>query len=235
MVVVLWALRRYPQARTAVERALSLGPATIGIMHRLIGLDLSEGKLADARAHLANAPPTLARVALYADQPAWLLDRAQLTTLTNASPEQFGDDDASRTFVLMNVHSRLGDSAAAKAYADSAASAYARAMARTRDDPELRARFALALARSGRREEAMHEAERADSLAKTIGDQLAAPMLGEQIARVYLLVGEPEKSVGMLELVLKRPGGLTPAYLTIDPEFESLRGNARYARLVNVS
>ena len=53
-----------------------------------------------------------------------------------------------------------------------------------------------------------------------------------QLARTYILVGEPEKAIDQLEPLLKVPYYLTPAWLRIDPTFDPLRSNPRFQRLV---
>jgi hypothetical protein len=53
-----------------------------------------------------------------------------------------------------------------------------------------------------------------------------------QLARIYALVGEPEKAIDQLEQVLKLPYYLSPAWLRIDPTLEPLRKNPRFQKLV---
>ena len=51
------------------------------------------------------------------------------------------------------------------------------------------------------------------------------------LARVYLLAGQPDKAMDILEQLLKVPFYVSPAWLRIDPEWTSLRGNPRFKRL----
>jgi hypothetical protein len=53
-----------------------------------------------------------------------------------------------------------------------------------------------------------------------------------ELARIYTVVGEQDKAVDQLEALLKTPYFLSPAWLRIDPNFESLRGNPRFQKLV---
>ena len=53
-----------------------------------------------------------------------------------------------------------------------------------------------------------------------------------QLARIYILVGEPEKAINTLEPLLKIPYYLSPAWLRIDPTFDPLRKNPRFQKLV---
>jgi hypothetical protein len=50
--------------------------------------------------------------------------------------------------------------------------------------------------------------------------------------RIYTLVGEPEKALDQLEPLLKIPYYLSPGWLKIDPNFDSLRKNPRFQKLV---
>ena len=51
------------------------------------------------------------------------------------------------------------------------------------------------------------------------------------LARIYVLVGEPEKALDLLEPLLKTHY-LSPGRSRIDPAFAPLRGNPRFERLV---
>ena len=53
-----------------------------------------------------------------------------------------------------------------------------------------------------------------------------------QLARIYTVVGEPDKAVDQLEALLKMPYFLSPGWLRIDPNFAPLRGNPRFQKLV---
>jgi hypothetical protein len=54
-------------------------------------------------------------------------------------------------------------------------------------------------------------------------------------ARIYILVGESEKALDQLEPLLKIPYYLSPGWLKIDPNFDPLRSNPRFERLVEGS
>jgi hypothetical protein len=55
-------------------------------------------------------------------------------------------------------------------------------------------------------------------------DRFSRPYNEWQLARIHLLVGEPEKALDRLEALLKVPCSLSPGWLKIDPTFAPLPG-----------
>ena len=52
-----------------------------------------------------------------------------------------------------------------------------------------------------------------------------------QLARIYVVTGQPDKALDELEELRKVPYDLTPAWLRIDPTWDALRKNPRFERL----
>jgi hypothetical protein len=52
------------------------------------------------------------------------------------------------------------------------------------------------------------------------------------LIRTYLAIGEQDAALDAIEKLLQRPFWVTPAWLGIDPSFNSLRGNPRFERIV---
>ena len=57
------------------------------------------------------------------------------------------------------------------------------------------------------------------------------PYLVHQLARSYILAGEPEQALEQIEVLLKIPYYLSPGWLRIDPAFDPLRKNPRFQKL----
>jgi hypothetical protein len=123
--------------------------------------------------------------------------------------------------------------AKARVYADSSRVARQQQLQAFPQDANGHAFVGLALAYLGQKAAAVREGQRGVALLPISRDAYIGPYLQHQLARIYLLVGEPEKALDQLEPLLKIPYVLTPGWLKIDPNFATLRGNPRFERLVN--
>jgi hypothetical protein len=90
----------------------------------------------------------------------------------------------------------------------------------------------LALAYAGRKDDAIRAGLRGVSLGPLSIDAQSGPYFQHQLARIYILVGEPEKALDQLEPLLKIPYYLSPGWLRIDPTFDPLRNHQRFRKLV---
>jgi TolB-like protein/Flp pilus assembly protein TadD len=236
---LLW-LRRYPEALPAFERAIALAPTDAGRYQGKAMVYLAQGDLAGARAVLRSVPkevePTnlVAGVATFWDL-YWVLDEGQQRLLLRLTPTAFDDSRGAWGLALAGTYALRGDSARARVYADSARVAYAEQLRATPQDAQLHTLHGVALAYLGRTAEAIQEGERGLALLPISKDAYSGPYNQHQLARIYLLVGEPEQALDRLEPLLKIPYYLSPGWLKIDPTFDPLRGNPRFERLVDSS
>jgi tetratricopeptide (TPR) repeat protein len=233
---LLW-LRRYPEARTALDRALALAPANFSMISAKAMVALAEGDLAGARAVVRAALSTVDSTALltffgvYWDL-YWVLDDAQQQQLLTLPVSAFDNDRANWGIVRAQIYHLRGDRGRTRIYADSARLAVEEQLRETPDDAQRHVFLGLTLAHLGRKAEAIAQGKRGVALVPVSRDAYQGTYLQHQLARIYLLVGEPEKALDQLEPLLKIPYYLSPGWLRIDPTFAPLKGNPRFERLI---
>jgi tetratricopeptide (TPR) repeat protein len=168
---------------------------------------------------------------VYADL-YWVLDEPRQQLLLRLPPSAFADDRANWGIVHAQTYWLRGDRAKARIYADSARVAFEENIKATPDDAQQHALLGLALAMLGRKADAIREGQRGVELQPISKDAFSGPYMQQQLVRIYLLVGEPEKALDQLEPLLKLPYNLSPGLLRIDPNFAPLKGNPRFERLL---
>ena len=230
-------LRRYPEALTAISRGLAVAPADVGLIENRAMVYLAQGDLDGARVAIRAAPPEVEPTALvayfgnYIDLP-WALDDDQQQLLLRLPPSAYDGDRGGWGIVRAQTYFLRGDRARARVYADSARLGFEETLKATPDDPQRLVLLGLALAYLGQKEQAIKAGERAVALHPASRDGLVGTYIQHQLVRIYIIAGEPEKALDQLEPLLKIPYFLSPGWLRIDPNFDPLRKNPRFEKLV---
>jgi len=234
---ILLRLRRYPEAREAFDRALALAPASLNLIEWRAMVSLGEGDLAGARAVLRAAPkevePTVlvTFMANYFDL-IWVLDEGERELLLRMTPSAFDEDRGAWGICLTQASALKGDEASVRAYAAQAHEAFEEQARSAPEDGQRRVLIGLSLAYMGKKEEAIREGLRGVELLPIAKDAVNGPYMQHQLVRIYILAGEPEKALDQLEPLLRIPYVLSPGWLKIDPNFDPLRSNPRFQKLV---
>ena len=237
LAVVHTFLRNYAAADSAADRAVALAPTNLGMVSLKVLVTLARGDLDSARAVIRAAvrqidPGTLLPFFASYQDLYWVLDDEQQRQVLASPPSAFDDDRGNWGIVRAELYRLRGDRAGAAVYADSARLAFEEQSRAAPDDGQRRVLLGLALAYLGRKKDAVREGKRGVELMPISRDGYFGPYVQLQLARIYLLVGEPEQALDQLEPLLRLPFYISPGWLRIDPTFDPLRNNARFRKLV---
>jgi len=234
--IYLW-LHRYPEALDMSEAALALAPGDLSASENKAMVYAGQGDLAGAREVIRQISPTFAgpEVAAYFGtywDLYWLLDEPQQELLLRLTPAAFDNDRGAWATVLMQLSWLRGDRARARALADTAWQETQVQLRAAPEDAQRHVLGGLMLAYLGRKNDAIAQGLKGLALSPIATDYVSGPYYQQIMARIYLMVGEPEKALDMLEPLLKMPYYLSPGWLRVDPTFAALKGNPRYERLL---
>jgi TolB-like protein/Tfp pilus assembly protein PilF len=224
-------LRRYPDARREIDRARRLRPASLSLADGRMRLAAAEGDLATARRVLREmettaGPRAVAAYVALREDLIWMLEDDQLRIMTTLTPADLDGGRGDWALALAEAHRFLGDSMRSRAYADSAAAAYAgmlEAWGKRRDRGQIVVTRALALALAGRMAEARKEADLA-GLLQPLGSDQQSPYVAYVRSRVDALAGDYPRAIARLDSVLAGPAHVSRGWLRLDRTLEPLRG-----------
>jgi TolB-like protein/Flp pilus assembly protein TadD len=237
--MLLWT-RRYGEALTTLDKALVLSPASLQAVEDKAMVYLAQGDLDRARSFLAQPPAGIelsnfvAYIATYWDL-YWALDSGQRALVKRLTPSAFDGDVGNWGLALAGMYQVEGDRKQAAAYGDSARVGLEQQLKVTPEDPTRNVLLGVALAYTGRRDEAIRAGERGLALQPVKKDATNGPYNQHQLARIFILLGEPEKALDQLEPLLKIPYYLSPGWLKIDPTFDPIRKHPRFQKLLNAA
>jgi tetratricopeptide (TPR) repeat protein len=90
----------------------------------------------------------------------------------------------------------------------------------------------LVHAQRGRHDEAIAAACRAVELLPTAKDAFDGPLIGTKLAVIYAQAGQSDRAIELLTELVAIPNGPTPGTLRIEPEWDPLREDARFEKLL---
>ncbi|HSU94338.1 MAG TPA: hypothetical protein VLI43_11550, partial [Gemmatimonadaceae bacterium] len=110
---------------------------------------------------------------------------------------------------------------------------FAKQLELSRSDAQRHLLLGLSLAYLGRNAEAVQEGDRALAIQPSYrSNHIYGPYFDQVLARIYMMSGQPDRAIDLLESILQHPYYLTRAWLRIDPTFAPLRGNSRFEKLI---
>jgi TolB-like protein/Flp pilus assembly protein TadD len=235
-------LRRYEEATAVAYRALALQPrsASLRAFPALIEVE-ADANIAPLRATLntieAEGPTSAAEVANISFELA-LRERdpiAAAHALANIPSEGYireADYPVPRAW-HEGLLAKLRQDAPAAHAAFIAARAEIEKLVRAQPG-NTRPLSALALidAKLGDKEKAIQEGRTACDMLPPAKDAISGVLLISNLARIYALTGEKDLALEQLDIVSKIPFGPSYGQLRLDPEWDSLRGDPRFEKIV---
>jgi adenylate cyclase len=100
------------------------------------------------------------------------------------------------------------------------------------DDAGRHAQLAMILACLSEKDAALAEAKRATELLPETKDAFDGPAMTENLAEVYAILGNADSAVDILDGLLTRPSSVTVEILKLNPVWDHIRSNPRFAELL---
>jgi len=235
-------LRQFPAALKTYDRVLDIVPNDPDTV-------ASEAKIYQAEGNLEQAGKLLAGVnaqtpsfnAFVAKMNQLLLERhfdEAIRLIHDRLTESRDLSDIERLFnpfFLVVAQECAGDIAGARATAQQLLRPLETLCQKAPDNPSFAAALSLIHAVLGQKDAAIKEAERAITLLPSAKDAVDGPKYEEQLASVEVIVGDKDRAIPRLQHLLEIPytNFLTPALLRLDPQWDSLRGDPRFQKLIN--
>jgi len=234
-------LRRYTEAERYYERAISLAPDNANA-YGLKGLLylIWQGSTDKARANLEegleNTKKTenveivhsLATIDVFDGNYQEAVDRLSLKSEDFDNLEYFIPNPLRRAL----IYSYMNKKELAKKYYEDARSILESKIQESPEDARFHSSLGMAYAGLGRKEDAIREGKLAVELLPVSKEALCGPYRVDDLARIYVMVGEFDAAIDQLEFLLSIPSSLSIPLLRLDPAWNPLRDHPRFKKLL---
>jgi TolB-like protein/Flp pilus assembly protein TadD len=238
LAVTYALLRRYPDADKLFHRAFSLDPQG-QFFARRAWFALLSGKPDTARATLLEARDkkyTYQLIPYYwYELERWTGDyRAALSILSSDRSEAFEWQwfCVPKTLLQAGALSLMGQSEAARRAYDAARETLEDKLRAQPDDDRYYGSLGVAYAGLGRKKEAVQAGKKGMELCPPSKEAWRATFRAVDMARIYVMVGEPGEAIKQLDYLLSVPAEISADALRADPTWAPLKTSAGFQELV---
>jgi len=237
-------LRKYAEAEYYIDLAITLAPDIPSVYSEKSWLYLlSEGDTRKARKVLQEGAGK-ADASRFVPDLAWLdvldgeyqtaLDRLTESTIVIDAYDAISSDGATLYFLTKaRIYDLLNRPQPKLANYDSARIVMENKVQSKPSEAAFHSQLGIAYAGLGRKEEAIREGKKAVELLPVSKDALDAPDYIQNLAQIYVMVGEYDSAIDRLEYLLSIPSwNVSIPYLRIDPTWAPLRNHPRFQKLL---
>ena len=241
--ITYFALKRFADAHTIVDRLLGLAPENPQVLAGLARLNLAEGDLKAAETTMRLVPPAPStdyifemqvRIPLIAGRPADAIKLLENALAQTAAPAGFL---AGKYRCNLGFAKELaGDATGARAAYEAARAELAKLVEAQPASADAHLYLAFALAGLGEKDAAYSAAQKAIALRPSV-DAVVGASFDEAFARVKARFGENDAVIADLKRLLStnyigpEQIPLTPALLRLDPAWIPVRADPRFQKL----
>jgi TolB-like protein/Tfp pilus assembly protein PilF/predicted Ser/Thr protein kinase len=130
------------------------------------------------------------------------------------------------------MYLRMGETERAQRAFESARVLLDGELAKRPGDARIHSSLGLVYAALGQSEKAIEEGLLAVEMDPVSGDALSGPCRVQDLAQIYTFVGDQEAALEQIEYLLSIPSGMSVPLLRIAPEWDLLRDNPKFQRLL---
>jgi TolB-like protein/Tfp pilus assembly protein PilF len=232
--------RRFDDANKLIDRALKLAPESFSLWSIKAQIEISEKgtfEVAERGAQIMASKPLDEETRLRLNIA---LAQMRLLQRRYAEAVQFAEslkDDLlmKETESMLGKYGAigigkklLGDDAGSRDALLKAKSYAEKWVSEAPNEAKRHDRLAEALAWLGEKDAAIAEAKRATELLPESVDAFEGPVCTQTLAEIYMIVGEHDKAISIVEGMLDRPTQMTVATLKINPLWDSVRQHPRF-------
>jgi non-specific serine/threonine protein kinase len=231
-------LREYAQAEQFLERSISLVPdQLLAYSIKADNYLLRKGDLEKARATLERMPRKNEADSILIWHTQEVFEKNYLAALDRLSSLPGDIINQAGTYITKSqltgyIYQYMEKPGLARTSFDSARVLLEKEMKKQPDDARIHGSMGIVYAKLDRKEEAIREGKRALELNPVSGDALFGPERIEDLAYIYVIVGEYELAIDTLDYLLSIPSYISVPWLRLDPKWDPLREHRGFQKLL---